>query len=225
MYDNKLIYGKNPLERIVSIEIADDVATIFRELEDGSLDIVKASHKFWILANKPFGAGWHRLEGEQYFKFGKQYTKFKDYMEDKKKLPYKEIYTISNQVEAFQVKDGYTFYKGCKHTDISILSFDIEATGLDHNAESKVILISNTFRKLGKITRKLFSCEDYEDCSDMIQAWSEWVREMDPSIICGHNIYGYDLPYIKFCHDKYSDQPILLGRCDKELYFSKYESK
>lgn len=52
MYDNKLVYGKNPMERIVSLEIQDDVCTIFREMSDGSLDIKKVPNRFWILSDK-----------------------------------------------------------------------------------------------------------------------------------------------------------------------------
>jgi DNA polymerase I len=225
MYDNSLIYGKNPLERIVSIEIQDDVATLFRELPDGSLDIQKHPNRFWILGTRPFGKGWIKLEGEQAFKYGKQYTKFTDYLADKKSLPYQEIYTIGNQAESLMVKDGLTYYKGSRHDEISILSFDIETTGLDHNSDSKVILISNTFRKLGKITHKLFSYDDYSDCAAMIDDWADWVRDMDPSILCGHNIYAYDLPYLQYCHEKYSDQGIRLGRLDKVIKFNKWESK
>jgi DNA polymerase elongation subunit (family B) len=225
MYSNSLIYGKNPLERIVSIEVSDDQATIFRELEDGSLDIKKVSNRFWILATRPFGSGWNKLEGEQAYKFGKQYTKFTDFLNDKKALPYKEIYSIGNTVEALQIKDGYTYYKGLRHDQVSILSFDIETTGLEHNAESKVILISNTFRKLGKVTRRLFSCDDYTNCAEMIDDWADWVRDMDPSIMCGHNVYAYDLPYLNFCHTRYSEKGIKLGRLDKEVFFNKWESK
>jgi DNA polymerase elongation subunit (family B) len=59
----------------------------------------------------------------------------------------------------------------------------------------------------------------------MVKDWAAWVCEMDPSIMCGHNIYVYDLPYINFCHNKYSDDPIILGRLGKPVYFSKFESK
>lgn len=225
MYSNKLIYGKNPLERIVSIEISDDTATIFRELADGSLDIQKHPNRFWILGTKPFGPGWVKLEGEQDFKYGKQFKEYKEWAEAKKSFPYKETYSISNVVEQFQVKDGFTYYKGCKHNEISILSFDIETTGLDQNADSKIILISNTFRRLGKIQRRLFSYEDYENCADMIDDWAQWVRDMDPSILCGHNIYAYDLPYLQFCYSKYNEGNIKLGRLDKPIYFNKFESK
>jgi len=224
-YSNKLIYGKNKLERIVSIEVSDNTTTIFRELEDGSLDIQKHNNRFWILGSKPFSKDWVKLEGEQHFKYGKQYTTYAAWQADKKNLPYQEIYTISNQTEAFQVKDGFTYYKGCRHDEISILSFDIETTGLEHNSESKIVLISNTFRKQGKTTRLLFSCDEYTDCGEMIEVWSEWVREIDPSIICFHNGYSFDLPYLQFCYNKYREGGIKLGRLDKPLYFNKYESK
>ena len=110
-YNNKLIYGKNTLERIVSIEVQDDTATIFKELEDGSLNIEKHSNRFWILGSRAFGSGWVKLAGDQYFKYGKQYTKFSEYLEDKKRLPYKEIYTVGNAVEALMIKDGLTMFK------------------------------------------------------------------------------------------------------------------
>ena len=224
-YSNALIYGKNPIERIVSIEISDDTATIFRELPDGSLDIQKHPNKFWILASKQFGSGWVKLTGDQYYNYGKQFKTFKEYNECKKSLPYQEIYTISNQKEAFMVKDGLTYNKGMKHDEVSILSFDIETTGLEHNSDSKVILISNTFRKLGKIERRLFSYDDYENCGDMIEAWATWIREVDPSILIAHNGYSFDMPYLQFCYSKYKEGGIIVGRLDKELYFNKYESK
>jgi DNA polymerase, archaea type len=225
VYENKLIYGKNQLERIVSIEISDDTATVFRELEDGSLDIQKHPNRFWILATKPFGPGWVKLEGDQDYKYGKQFTKYREWSDTKRSLPYQNIYTISNPVEQFMVKDGFTLFKGMKHTEPSILSFDIETTGLDHNDESKIILISNTFRKLGKIERRLFSYEDYENCADMIDDWSQWVQEKDPSILCGHNIYAYDLPYIQYCYNRYKEGNPKLGRLERPIYFNKYESK
>lgn len=224
-YSSKLIYGKNPLERIVSIEVSDNVATVFRELEDGSLDIQKHPNRFWILASKPFGPGWIKLEGNQHFKYGKQYKDFSSWQSDKKALPYQETYTINNQIEAFQVKDGFTYFKGCRHDEISILSFDIETTGLEHNNDSKVILITNTFRRLGKIQRKLFSCDDYSNCAEMIDDWCKWVQEIDPSIICGHNIYGFDLGYIQFVYNRYKEGGIKLGRLEKPIYFNKWESK
>jgi DNA polymerase elongation subunit (family B) len=242
--NKKLIYGKNELTRIVSIEIKDDTATIFRELEDGSIDVVSTPHKYWILSNKPHSKGWVRLQGEQHYKWGKQYTTIKEWLKDKKDtLKNADTYSIGNAAEAMMIKDGFGSFKEMQHTEVSILCFDIEATGLDHNNSAKSLLISNTLRKNGEITRKLFSYDEYTSDHEMIDAWANWVCENDPSIIAGHNIYSYDLPYLDYCRRKsawikegkplneYGDpdyeqvQGIKIGRLGKELYFNNYESK
>lgn len=227
---NTLIYGKNDLERIVAIEVLDSSATIFREMEDGSIDILEVPHKYWILSNKQHGNGWNRLEGSAHYRFGKQYSKLRDYLLDKKQLRSKgaDIYSIGNAVEAFQVKDGFTCFKGMFHDKISVLSWDIETTGLEHDKDSKVLLISNTYRNnQGEITRKLFAYDDYSNCTELIDAWAEWVCEIDPSLIIGHNVYCYDLGYIRYCHSKYDKDKkgIVLGRENKPMTFNSYESK
>jgi DNA polymerase elongation subunit (family B) len=227
-YSNKLIYGKNNLDRIVAIEPKDDVAVIFRELEDGTIDIVEAPHRYWMLSNKQHSDKWNKLVGDQYYKFGKQYSKAKEYWDDKKQLKKRgaDIYAIGNNSEACMVKDGYTFFKGMYHNKISVLSWDIETTGLEHNEESKVLLISNTFRSAsGEIERKLFCYDDYENCADMLDDWAAWVCHVNPSLIIGHNIYCYDLPYINYCYSKYAKGSIILGRENQPLAFANYESK
>jgi DNA polymerase I len=225
---NNLIYGKNDLDRIVAIEPMDDTATVFRELEDGTIDIMEVPHKYWILSNRAHTDKWVRLKGDQHYKYGKQYSKFKDFLEDKKQLRKRgsDIYCIGNAAEAMMIKDGYTFFKNMYHNKISVLSWDIETTGLEHNEESKVLLISNTFRSAsGSIERRLFCYDDYENCADMLDDWASWVQHVNPSLIIGHNIYCYDLPYISFCHSKYSKEGIYLGRENKKLTFANYESK
>ena len=69
-----------------------------------------------------------------------------------------------------------------KHTEPSILSFDIESTGLFHNQDSKVLLISNTFRKNGQVTRKLFAYDEYDSQGEMLVAWCDWIWQVNSSI-------------------------------------------
>jgi DNA polymerase I len=227
--NRSLIYGKNETERIVAIEAKDDSAILFRELEDGTIDQLEVPHKYWILSNRPHSNGWAKLNGNQYYKWGKQYTKLKDYINDKKGLKKNnaDIYSIANAAEAMQIKDGYTFFKGMEHTNISILCFDIEATGLDHDKDAKVLCISNTYRSNnGDIIKRLFSYDDYEHCAEMIDSWAEWVRELDPSILAAHNGITYDLPYLNYCHSRYSDTGIQLGRDGSAISFNThYEAK
>lgn len=223
--DTALIYGKNEIERIVSIEVKDNVATLFRELEDGSIDQLEVPNKYWILSNRQHSPKWARLQGDQYYKWGIQFDKLTDYINAKKDLKKKnaDIYSLSNATEALMIKDGYTQFKGMEHTNISILCFDIESTGLDHDKDSKVVCISNTYRSnTGTIIKKLFSYDDYENCAEMIDAWADWVRELDPSILAAHNGITFDLPYINYCHSRYSDTGVKLGRDGSAIKFNMY---
>jgi DNA polymerase elongation subunit (family B) len=58
----------------------------------------------------------------------------------------------------------------------------------------------------------------------MIDEWCNWVREKNPSIMCGHNIFGYDLPYMNYCAEN-AGTTLALGRDSSVIKFNKYTSK
>lgn len=220
---NPLIYGKNPMERIVSIEPSNGTAEIYRELADGTIskEVVPSTH--YILFNEQHSPKMRRLDGAQYYRWIMEYTDAERYQEVlsasyKKKYP---LHVIRDSKEAMMVKDGYTYFKGMKVEDVSVLSFDIETNGLNHDASSQVLLISNTFRKQGKIVRRLFALDEFTNCQQMIAAWTEWVRGMNPSIVVGHNIYGFDLPYLQHC----SKSGLTLGRDGSQVRFNQRSSQ
>lgn len=218
---NPLIDGKSNLQGIIGIEVSDAQAEIF--LQDGS--IVTAPNKFWMLSNKKHDENWIKLKGSLHYQYGKTYTKKNFFYADKKNLQQDgvDFFTISDPAESFMVRSGHTYYKGLQPSDISILSFDIETTGLEHNEDSHVLIISNTYRKNGITIRKLFAYDDYTNEGEMIYEWCKWVREINPSIICGHNVYTYDLPYLEFVASRY-DVHIVLGRDGSALKIFPYES-
>lgn len=220
-----LIYGKNQLERIVSIEPKGDIIEIFLEKEDGTVFTHFKQNKYWLLSTDKIDPKFVKLKGDLHYQYGKQFNNFNDWVSQRNY--YRNVhdtYSISNVKEAAMVKDGITYYKGMQHKDVSILSFDIETTGLTHDDKSRVLLIANTFRRKGVIQRRLFAYDDYTNEGDMLLAWCEWVREINPSIICGHNIFVFDLPYLKYIADKMGVR-LELGRDGSKIRFDKYESR
>jgi len=222
-YDS-LIFGKNQLERIVSIEVNENQLEIFCRESDGKLNIIFLPNKYWILSSKPLKNKWARLRGDLHYKWGQQYNTRHEYFMAKNYYKNEDIFSINDAKEASMVKDGFTYFKGMDFKDPWILSFDIETTGLEHNADSKVLLISNTFRRNGVMERRLFSYDDYETDAEMFDDWCSWVRKKDPDIIIGHNIYGFDLNYMYFCADR-AGTSLKLGRDGSDLKFNNYESK
>jgi DNA polymerase, archaea type len=223
-YDS-LIFGKDQTENIVSIEVSDEWLEVFTET-NGIIDNHWLPNIYWILSNTPHGQGWTKLEGNQHYCWGKKYSNFQSYIKERNWLKKKQadIYYVSNDKEASMILNGMTYFKNMKVQDVSTLAFDIETTGLVHDETSKVLLISNTFGKNGTTTRRLFCFDNYPSQSALLDDWCKWVKTIDASVIIGHNIFGYDLPYLQFIADR-EQTSLKLGRDDSELKWDGWESK
>lgn len=224
--NDQLIYGKNPLDRIVSLEPEVESLRIFRRLENGSLEESSIPNRYWLLSNKPHDKYWVKLHGNLHYKWGKQFKSQPDMKQSKYflKKAFADIYSINDGKEASMVNRGLTYFKDMKPKDLSVLSFDIETTSLDPNIpEAKLLLISNTFRHQGKTEKRLFSYDEYDDEGEMIDHWCEWVQYMNPDCLIGHNCFGFDLPYLYNRAKKFSTS-LYLGRNGDPVKFDNYSS-
>lgn len=158
------------------------------------IELEELNYTPWVLSREKLNSRSEKLKGNQYWNYLTSTTCIK--FNDLQQKWQRDLWLPRNIEECITLCEGFTYYKGMKVEDVSILSFDIETNGLAMNADSQVYLISNTFRRNGEITKKLFAIEDFEDQIEMICAWSDWVREINPSILTGHNILSYDLPFL-----------------------------
>lgn len=223
----QILFGKNPMDRIVSIEPNEHSIEVFRELSDGTVTSEFLPNDYWILADRPLESdrSWVRLQGELHYKWGKQYQTRDEFLAAKRRFYNRNAFSIYNPKEAAMVKDGLGNFINMKIDDVSVLSFDIETTTLNpRDKNSLVILIANTFRRKGKVERKLFCHDDYVNQGQMLTAWVEWVRQCDPSIILGHNIFGFDLEYLQVIADQ-NEVSLGLGRDKSNLVRESYERK
>jgi DNA polymerase, archaea type len=219
-----LIFGKDRTERVVSCEVEGSQVELFIENEDGSITSKFINNNYWILSCIKHGNDWQRLDGNLYYKYIKKYTDRSEYEEDRRNLKKYKPYSIWDAKESAMVLNGFTYFKGMKLEDVSVLSFDIESIGLHHDNDAKVLLISNTFRKKGVLQKKLFSYDSYKTQGEMIQDWCKWVRECNPSVITGYNILNFDLPYIQHVADL-EGVNICLGRDGSSIIFNGWQSK
>lgn len=222
---NNIIFGKSELSNVVSIEPNDDYLEVFIQDHAGDVRSQFINNWYWILANKKIDKSWVKLKGGLHYKYGRQVRKIYDYYNVKNSLKDVDHYSVADLRENSLISRGITYYKGLSPKDVSILSFDIETTGTEHNDDSKLLLIANTFRKKnGDLVRKQFAYDDFADEGEMITAWANWVREVDPSILCGHNILIFDLPYIQYIADRHNVD-VNLGRDGSKVKFNKRESQ
>lgn len=221
---NRLIWGKHPQDRIVSLEVKDAQVELFVQNPDGTITSKFENQKFWILASKPLDKNFIRMKGDLHYKWGRQFTTREAWSKVKFMYNKEDIYAVYDPKEATMLNKGLTYYKGLKPKDVSILSFDIETTGFS-GAADKLLLISNTFRNsAGVVSRRLFAYDEYESEGQMLQDWCNWVINEDPSIICGHNIYGFDLPFLQAVADR-EQTTLALGRDGSDLHFAHKDSQ
>lgn len=216
--NDSLINGKDLTEKIEAIEVHDGYAEIFISGQDKPTIV---SNKYWVLSNQALNRNAIRMKGNLHFKYGYQFSKRSDFMQFRMLNRKNDTYSIYDGPEATMINKGYSSFKGMKHNEVSVLSFDIETTGVELNEDSKVLLISNTFRdSKGNITRRLFAYDEHED---LFKSWSDWVRSVNPAILIAHNGSSFDLPYLDFCASKQGSS-LPIGRDGSNLSFSSYES-
>lgn len=213
---NKLIFGNDNTERIVNLTLKDDIVYLYKEGPTG-VEVETFEYTPWVLSHGPLNKRSERLKGNQYWDNLTPITCFK--FEELQEKWQRDLWIPRNVEECVTLCEGFTYYKGMRVEDVSILSFDIETSGLVMDHTSEVYLISNSFRKGKETIKKLFSIEDYTDQVTMIRAWCDWVREVNPSILCGHNILSYDLPYLSNITD------LKLGRDNSFIQYSSKVSR
>lgn len=224
-YDNDLIYGKSKELFVVSVEADGPNLVIFKEV-NGEVVTETIPNKYWFITNKRVSRRQKELDGNQYFKYIDEFDDIEQWKELRKLVRKNKVdlYDIWNNKESSLVYHGMTYFKGLKPKDVSILSFDIEADALVETNNSEVYIITNTLRKKGEIVRKSFFLEDYKDQAEMLEAWCKWVVAVDPSILCGHNLYGYDFRYLRHVANL-CQMDLNLGRTGKPITFNGYTSK
>lgn len=222
-YSNDLIFGKDKTENIVSIETEGDNLVIFKETEAGVTKETRPN-AFWMLTHDRISSKQSVLSGNQHYKYMSLFDNFSDYYNVRKKIYSYDHYKISNPKESAMVYFGLTYFKGISISDVSVLSFDIETDGLKQHSKSEIYLITNTFRRFGVTQKKTFRLDHFESQGEMLLAWTAWVREVNPSVMLGHNIFFYDLPYLLNVANNINIQ-LNLGRDNSEPEVAKYTSK
>lgn len=228
--DLSLIYGKDNTQRIVCVEVeSNGTVTIFKEELDGKIVTETRNFKPYILFTQPKHKSFQRLKNNQHYKYLYQAPNLDKYESILQKSYYNkwDVFTTRDLKEQFLIYSGMTYFKGMKISEVSTLKFDLEHSfgiGKDLNPNGKLFVISNVFRKNGKVIKKLFSLDDFNNERSMIEAWCEWVRTVDPSIIGGHNIFMHDFQVLKYVSER-EGAKLLLGRDKSRIQFNSRVSK
>lgn len=216
------LYGKDPAPNIVSVHPLLDrtaephaVVRVYERPQNGGPTQARdeAFYPFFFLSDMKLMSGYSRnrfrfqaLDGENFYRYVVAFKSWGSYREairhvenrakDRDSFP-APYFLIPSAAQQYLTQSGKTLFKEMAFEDLRRLQLDIE-TFTEHefpNArrpEDRIILIAL------QTPEGTCSTIDGRELSeaDMLARLVEEIRDADPDVIEGHNILGFDFPYI-----------------------------
>jgi DNA polymerase I len=212
-YRNRLLFGRSEHPGIVAVEIGARSVEIFRRI-DGALMREEQPAQFFILLGDPslfstLGAphSIRELEGDFALRHlatfetaaaleaAKRHLRKAD--SGGNEIPY---FVLSDQVEQFLILTGMTFFVGLEFEQLHRMQIDVQACitpGFEFPSRARegdrvaAIAITDT----QGFERVLLASEMDEKA--MLEEFVAIVRERDPDVIEGHNLFRFGLDYLQ----------------------------
>ena len=189
----RVIFGADPTEGIVAVEADADEVTVYRRTPDG-VAAEREELRPWLVsveqADLP-DAEWTALAGEGYASLA-EFPRWSDFLDGRQRLldAGTDHFAYLDRLRQYLTRSGKTLFKGMSLADLRRLQLDIETTGLSpQDPEARIILVA-----LGDSTGWRDALEGEE--ADVLLRLAELIRSRDPDVIEGHNIFGFDLPFL-----------------------------
>jgi DNA polymerase I len=206
---DELLTGSGELFGIVAVEPYPSAgsATIYRRTESGiareSVPLVA-----WLLGRKPLVgsvelAGRHPLRHLLSTSDGRTVGSWAQTLAADQRLAYLD------PVTAMLAATGDTFYRGLHFADLRRLQFDLETLDIYPDRSGADICLIGVHDSTG--FERVLALDDFPSEAAMIAEFARVVRERDPDIIEGHNVFNFDLWYL-FERAKRANVPLVLGR-------------
>jgi DNA polymerase elongation subunit (family B) len=198
---DSVLFGADETAGIVSVEfVAPDRVQVYRR--EGSKTIVEeAVHKPFAWATEPVPGELRELTGSGAFKFVVAFENVTAF--GKAKTTYKrELFALNDLAHQYLLQSGRTLFKGMAFEDVRRMQVDIETfTGTDgamSDASRDPLLAIAMSDSTG--WEEVLVVDDPSDEAQekaVLEKFVALMRERDPDVIEGHNIFRFDLPYLE----------------------------
>ena len=189
-----ILFGNDKTERIVAVEINGREMLYWQRNPDDVL--VRCALPFvpWLLSTTPtpnVTAKMTELEGHG-LRYLYEFDSWDGFLDARFRMRegQSEIIAWQNAVKQALTRNGMTLFKGMTLKEVHRLQLDIETEGLSPNDESHRVLLIVISDNRG------YQEVIHGDEREMLERMVNCIRERDPDIIEGHNIYGFDLPFL-----------------------------
>jgi DNA polymerase, archaea type len=214
---SEVLFGADPEEGIVAVEpVGQDAMRLFirKGAELHTRDAVFTP--FMLLEDQALMKGFKKLYQAEKLSSDNEYkalilfeswddcqkarTFLQNKTEESASSPQAPYLFLSDPVHQFLLLSGKTFFKGMAFKDLHRLALDIEtacAPGYEFSnperEEDRIISIALASSR--GHSQVLFGREMKE--KEMLATLGQRIRELDPDVIEGHNLFNFDLEYIR----------------------------
>jgi DNA polymerase, archaea type len=190
------LFGADATPRVVAVECNESDAVLFQRDKEGGTAQVTVPFQPWVVLREhrdlPDVAEYATLDGDGY-KVLVRFASWRSYLDGRRILrdERRDFLSYGSASKQFLIGTGRTLFKGMAFPDIRRMQVDIETTSLSPNAPDACIF--------------LIACSDNQgreeillgDEAEILRRLTDLIGEWDPDVIEGHNLYGFDLPWIR----------------------------
>ena len=190
---SELIGGTGQITGIVAVETdpAAGTATLYRR-EGADVERLVAPLQSWVLARKTMDdsielAGRHPLRHLLVTRSGRA-VEFARSLASDQRLAYLD------PVTSHLVASGETFYRGLPFEQLRRLQFDLETLDIYPERPDAAIVLIGVHDSSGY--ERVLALDEFPSESQLIEEFVRIVRERDPDVLEGHNVFNFDLWYL-----------------------------
>jgi len=203
-----LLFGADSTRGIVAVEVDEREAVIYRRV-GLFLEEERRPLRLWILTADPgdlAGARWSQLDGEG-LRWLAVFDSLQHWQTARRAVreAHAEHLAYPSPAKCYLSISGITLFKSMSFDEVHRMAIDLETQGLSPTEPSaKVLLIAVSDNR------------GYEEVlsgpeEEILTRFAQVVRDRDPDVIEGHNLYGFDLPFLQERANR-CRVPLYLGR-------------
>ncbi len=192
-----ILFGADPIKGIAAVETRESEAVLYIRDGDTVTEVREPFVPWLIVADRDaIPSEWKNIEVTELAGEGYRYLvslpNWKAFQSARDTLRLKGVDHLAypNPEKQFLLRSGKTLFKGMTFDDVHRMQFDIETSSLAADDDSGRILLIAVSDNRG------FEAILDGDEAETLAMFVRTVRERDPDVLEGHNVFGFDLPFI-----------------------------
>src|SRR5438046_1135007 len=202
--ENTLLFGSDPTQRIVAIELGETgTVKVYRREKDGSTIAETEPFRPFVWCDSDvtdLNIDAEKLEGDLRYGWRISVDSWKELIALRNGLKNagRSFFALSDPMQHYLTHTGRTLFKGLEFEELRRLQLEVlSAAGIDDPGPGEhlmsIALSDNTgWEEL--IVVDPAKCEESEKAA--LKRLTAVIKERDPDVIEGHNLFRFDLPYL-----------------------------